>query len=79
MAEIPVWCTRLAVEFLEKYSERLGNDGCNDFDVPPYVPLTELKAALQDADPNNKDAVDGYRYNYSVVDAVAHLLKKAVK
>ncbi len=41
------WMLRLAAMFLEEYSERLSNDGCNDFEVPKYVPAGALVKMIQ--------------------------------
>lgn len=73
--EVPEWAARLAAEFLEAYSERLGSDGCNDYDVPEWVPMPELLAAMRAADPNDEDIDESCAgYNFIVVGAVVHAL-----
>lgn len=68
------WIRRLAADLLREYSERLSNDGCNDFDVPSYVPVKELKRLCREWDKHNDDADVLVGYNWAVADAVAHHL-----
>lgn len=42
---------RLATEFLKSLAERLGNDGCNDWEWPEWVPVGLRKEIVK---------VDGY-------------------
>lgn len=77
MATIPDWMARLAADLLREYSDRLSNDGCNDYDVPEYVDRKELVALLDawDGDDEEPDkASDLCGYNWAVVGAVAHAL-----
>ena len=69
MVSIPVWVARLAVEFLDKYSDVCGNAGCNDYTPPEFVPLDELRAML-------KDGLDNY--DWAVVDAVQFAIEKSL-
>lgn len=71
---IPRWLARLAAEYLSDYGDRLGNDECNDYDLPAWVPADEIKAALRALNP--EDAGHLLKINWAVVGVVAHLLKR---
>jgi hypothetical protein len=77
----------MAADFLSEFSERLGNDGCNDYEWPAWV----TKAQRAEIAGNHPDAhagidrADGREFvedvsrpkhgcNWAVVDAVAHML-----
>ena len=70
---VPAWVARLAAELLREYKDRLSNDGCNDYDVPDWVPMDELLdlAALWNRGPVEPDIVN---YNWAVVGTVAEVL-----
>lgn len=72
------WIVKLAAELLDEYADRLGNDGCNDYVVPDYVPLKELWAALKEwNDADSDEDNDGLEeLNWAVVRAVANELRK---
>ncbi len=71
----PAWLNRLAAELLREYSERLSDDECNDYGVPDYVNVGELKEMVNryHNEPEDVDSLTGY--NWAVVDAVAHALE----
>lgn len=63
---------RLAADFLKEFSDRLGNDGCNDWEWPVYV-TDDVKKVLVDADWRN-DFGDESPPNWAAVDWVAAAL-----
>ncbi len=72
----PKWLNKLAAELLREYSERLSNDGCNDYDIPEYVDRDELNKLVNEYhnEPDGSESLSGY--NWAVVDAVARALEK---
>jgi hypothetical protein len=49
---------KLLIYFLERYSEDLGNAGCNDFDLSEYMSDEEIEVFVRDAFVRN-DPRDG--------------------
>lgn len=73
--EVPEWLARLAAEFLRELSERMSNDGCNDYNLPDWIEQSardELQRAAQEDSDDGCDDLLGY--NWIVVGAVADLL-----
>lgn len=73
---------RLAAEFLDEYSDRLGNDSCNDWEWPEWV-TEPLRVAMEQIDhemnpsgwePWGEEAPT----NWSAVDCVAAMLREMV-
>lgn len=71
---------RLAAAFLDEYSDRLGNDGCNDWEWPDNVPRA-LRKAMEEVDqrlnpsgwePWGKEAPP----NHVAVSVVAEMLQR---
>ena len=65
---------KLAAEFLRDYSERLGNDGCNDWEWPKWVPKSMHKELLPEH--YVKDFGTKHPMNFIVVDRLAALLEQ---
>lgn len=79
MAAQPIerWVLRLAAEMLSDYSDRLSNDGCNDYDAPSWVPKNELRRLIRELE-SDYDETDGLEgYNWAVADAIAERIRKA--
>lgn len=77
---IPEWAARLAMQFLSEYSDRLSNDGCNDFTVPDFVPKDKLITAIQEANAcSEADAKPLCGYNWAVVSAVETVIKSNLR
>lgn len=71
----PEWVLKLAAQLLREYSERLSNDGCNDMDLPSYVPEAELAEAISKSEQLPiADAKACTGLNHFVADAMANLL-----
>lgn len=82
MSKLDQKVARLAAMFLNEYSERLGNDGCNDFRWPSWIGegvREEIMRHHPDAD-RDPDMVERAcrrdTANFLVVDAVAAMLGK---
>jgi len=75
---IPKWLARLACDFLRDHEERLGCDGCNDYDLPEWVPSGELVREIAKLNhESEEDAVCSLGFNTSVCGAVASMLGTA--
>lgn len=75
---IPEWAAKLAVSFLEELNERFGSDGCNDYDVPKWVPRKELHKAIAKGNGGEySDGLDGY--NHAVCGAVQTVIEEALE
>ena len=65
---------RLTAEFLDQYADRLGNDGCNDWEWPVYL-SQEGRQVLVDQD-YLKDFGNNPPPNWMVVQRLSVLLRK---
>ena len=70
----------IASSMLDEYSDRLGNDGCNDWDFPPGWTMAEKQVFVKEyhewnGDPEEYDEKeDPYISNHCVALFLAHKL-----
>jgi hypothetical protein len=74
---------QLAADFLSEYSDRLSNDGCNDWKWPAFVPKP-LRAAMEQIDHEmNPSGWEPWGeqapMNWNAVDCVAAMLHEMAK
>ena len=80
--KIEPWILRLAATMLNEYSERLGNDGCNDFDLPEGISQKQIIQLVERFHPDccgggsDDDAEGVAGNNWGVADALAEYLRK---
>ena len=68
----------LGVRLPPDHEERLGCDGCNDYDLPEWVPSGELVREIAKLNhESEEDAVCSLGFNTSVCGAVASMLGTA--
>ena len=65
---VPQWVAQLAADFLNEYANQLGNNSCNDYRVPDWVPREELLKLL--------DADHLINVDWAVVGALANALRE---
>ncbi len=71
--EVPKWMLRLIAEFLREYSERLGNDGCNDWEPPAWLDLKQLEAVAKEQMGSEFDPYQ-MRMNFAVCDVLSEAI-----
>ena len=83
--KIEPWILRLAATMLDEYSERLENDGCNDFYPPEGISQKQIVVLVKDFHPDSvggwdDDDAEGIAgNNWGVVDALAEYLRQLSK
>lgn len=70
------WQKKLAAKFLRDYADQLGNNGCNDYEAPEYVPVDELERLCGEANRDPDEPVMEDPPDFAVAEMLAYLIER---
>lgn len=65
---------RFAADLLDEYSDILGDNGCNDWEWPDWMP-EDIRRIIMDRVQRDDPEYEGVPMDYMAVDAVSDLLR----